>query len=236
MAINFVKNIAQGKIDSATHYAFVRYGMGEFVKEDLIIKFGSSVKLSGGFEYVNVFVKFVASLCDEDIEIKGVIPTINDISSALAKYGIEVEGKTRYGKKGKKYDIDVTLSPEKAMQFIDEFYDMYLLLDLKSGKRSVKVKKKETPKIGSPSEKFVSAALAKEDAAKVKEEFLFDVDAGVKEAVVKHTYKITNIDVDESLLEKDALKARLEAKREGVLVRKVIADGKEIEKEYKFRV
>jgi hypothetical protein len=238
MAINFIKNIAENKTDKATHNVFVRYGMGEFEKEDFIIKkSGANVKIWAGFEYVNVLLRFAASLCSEEVSLSGVIPTVKDISSLLAKYNIQAEAKARYGKSGKRFEFTVTLSPEKAKQFIEEFNDFYLLLDLSSGKRQAKIKKKETPKIGSPAKKFIAVTLPKEDFGKVVNEFLFD--AGVNEfseAVIKQTYKITGIDVDEKLLKTDAEKARLEAKREGTILRKITIDGKEIIKEYKFKV
>jgi len=238
MAINFVKNIAENKADKAAHNVFVRYGMGEFEKADFIVKKSSgNVKIQAGFEYVNFLLKFAVSLCSEEVVLSGTIPTIKDISSQLAKYGIQTEIKARHGKSGKKFEFSVTLSPEKAKQFIDEFFDVYLLLDLSSGKRLAKIKKKETPKIGSLAEKFIVLTLPKEDMKKVIDEFLFDSGVGeFSEAIIKQTYKITNIDVDEKLLKTDAERARHEAQREGVIVRKITVDGKEILKEYKFKV
>ena len=69
------------------------------------------------------------------------------------------------------------------------------------------------------------------------EEFLFDIKTdGFKEAVIKNTYNITKIDLNEKLLKEDPLKARLEAKREGKLLREITVDGKVEKKEYVMKV
>jgi hypothetical protein len=236
--MNFIRKIAQNKVDADTHHAFIRYSMGEYPKEDFIIKKSSSgIKIIGGFEWVNVILKFTASLSKGDVELSGVVPTIKDISPILTKYGAQFETLCRYGKSGKRFDLKAKMSAEKALKLFDELAGCYILLDLNSEERQVKVKKKETPKIGSPAEKFVTASLSKDDLAKVKSEFLFDVDVkDFKQIVIKHTYNITEIDVDEKLLEKDPAFARQEAVRKGVVLRTIIIDGVEQKKEYKFSV
>jgi hypothetical protein len=235
--MNFIRKIAQNKIDEETHNAFVRYSMGEFEKEEFIIRTGANIKIWAGFEWANVLLKFVCSLCTGDVELSGAIPTMKEIDSILAKYGVQFEAKRRYGKSGSKYEFSAVLPAGRALEMLNELSNNYLLLDLNSEGRSVKIKKKETPKIGSLAPKFVTAVLKKEDLEKVRQEFLFDADSSsFKEAVIKHIYRITDIAVDETLIEQNPEKARLEAKRKGVILRSVMLDGKELKKEYLFEV
>ncbi|MBD3259756.1 hypothetical protein GF371_03960 [Candidatus Woesearchaeota archaeon] len=236
--MNFIRLIAQNKVDGTVHHAFTRYGPGEFVKEDFIAKkSGKNLKIWAGFEYTNVLLKFVASLCSGEVSLKGTIPTTRDVGAELKSLGVDFEEKRRYGKKGSKYEIDTKLSADRARKLIDQLFEFYLMLDLKCGNYSVKVKKKETPKIGSPTDKFVTATISKDDMDKFVDEFLFDTDVkDFKECVIKHTYIINDIKVNEELAKSDPLKARLEAIRKGVIERTVIVDGKEMKKEYKLEV
>jgi hypothetical protein len=236
--MNFIRLIAQNKVDSTVHHAFTRYGPGEFVKEDFIAKkSGKNLKIWGGFEYTNVLLKFVASLCKGEVSLKGTIPTTRDVGSELKSLGVDFEEKRRFGKKGKKYEINATISADKVRKLIDKLFEFYLMLDLKCDNYALKVKKKETPKIGAPTDKFVTATVSKDDIDKFVDEFLFDTDVkDFKQCVIKHTYKITDIIVDDKLAKNDPLKARLEAKRKGIIIRSVDVDGTEMKKEYKFEV
>ncbi|MCK4670130.1 MAG: hypothetical protein KAT43_02910 [Nanoarchaeota archaeon] len=236
--MNFIKQIATKKTDNYTHNAFVRYGPGEFVKEEFIVKkIGKNIKIRGGFEWCNALLKFVASFCSGVVSVNGTIPTTRDVAPELKKLGVDFEEKRRYGKKGRKYEVNTTLPADTVRKLIDQLYDFYLMLDMKGGNYSVKMKKKETPKIGSLVEKFVSVVIPADHMKDVIDEFLFDCGiSDFKSVVVRHTYKFEEILLDEKLAAKDPLEARLKAKRKGKIIRVIEVDGKEIKKEYLFEV
>jgi len=239
--MNYIKQIATKKVDSETHEALVRYGKGDFVKEELIITISKkNIRIQGGLDMVNPIQRFVASVCTEDAHYKGTIPTAKDVETELDSLGVGYEAKRRYGKSGAKYEIDTPLSPAKALEFINKLYEFYLLLNVKSGGNSIKVKKQDTPKIGSLVPKFVTGEVSGEHLDKVKEEFLFDVDASTlskaKKITITHTIDVEDIILDEKLLKSDPLKARLEAKRKGTLRRKIDIGGDVVLKEYEFEV
>jgi hypothetical protein len=242
MAINFIRNIAENKIDENTHHMFTRYGNGEYEKEEFKVKKSKkNIKIWAGFEYTNAMLKFVANLCSdsEKIKVKGVIITQEDLTGVLEKNKIEFTSKDKRGMRGMKkteYSIEGEFDKKELLKLIDQLYKFYLFLDIKQENREYKVKKKAVPKIGKETDKFVNATLELEDEEKLKEEFLFDVTGDFKEVSIFHTYKIDNVKVDNKLLEKDSLKARLEAKREGKLLRKLIVDGQETVKEYSLDV
>lgn len=228
MAINFIKNVFEKKIDSFTHHAFVRYSVGEFNKEPLSINVGNSIKLQGGFEYVNVFERIFAKLAAPQISVKGSIPTTMDISEQLKNLGLDFEENRRFGKKGTLYTVSGSAAPEKLSKFFEEIIGCFFLLDLSAGSLKLKVKKKETPKIGSPTDKFVTLTLPKEYLKDVISEFLFDIKIdSFKNVEILHKYKIETIDVDQNLVNEDPLKAREQAVRKGRIERIVNIDGKE---------
>ncbi len=247
MTINFIKNIVNNnndnnnKIDNHTHYAFTRYGSGEYPKEEFKIKKSAKdIKIWAGFEYTNSLLKFITSLCEGKIKINGVIITQEGIEETLNKYKLDFSTKDKRGMRGLKkteYSIEGEITRENLLKMIDELYKFYLFLDINQGERTYKVKKKAVPKIGKETDKFVSATISLSDDKSLKDEFLFDIDVNdFKEISIFHTYKIDSIIVDEKLIEKDPAKARLEAKRKGVLIRKVVVDGVESTKEYNMVV
>jgi hypothetical protein len=234
--MNYINFIAKGEMNEEVHNALTRYGPGDFTKEELIISISKNkIKIQGGLDMVNPIQRFVASVCRSEVTYKGAIPTTRDVGSELDELGVGYEEARRFGKKGKKYEINATLSPDKALQLVNQLYSFFLLVDLKSEDCKTKVKKKDTPKIGSLSPKFVTGEIPADNLEKVKEVFLFDADFDkAKKVVVTHTFVVSDIILDEELLKQDALAARLQAKRKGTLKRKIDVDGTVAEKEYSF--
>jgi len=238
MAINFIKNIALNIKDNATHHSFVRYGPGEFTKDPLIIKVEKdSIKITGGFEYTNVFIRFLSSLATGNLEVNGAIPTSKDIADKLTAVGLKFDEKNRFGKKGVLYQVQGTLTKDQAVKLFNELYNCYLLLDVKAGNNEVKIKKKETPKIGKEPAGFSKLIVAKEHLPQVIDEFLWD--ANVKTfalAEIKHVYFIEDIKADPKILASDPAKGREEAIRIGKVTRNILIDGKLQNKEYPLAV
>jgi hypothetical protein len=222
MAINFIKNILDGNVDEITHNKFVRYGKGNFEKEEFTVKVGSRIQVQAGFEYVDILFKILSEVITEPVTLKGEVVSTTKIADVFANFGIEPKKIT-----GKKYTIDEELSPEKFKDFMDVFGGYFLLLKASSGDNLISTKK-SVPKPGKLVEKFVTAKFEKSFFDIIKKEFLFDCDVDkFKTASITHTYKINEIIFDEALVEKDPLKARLEAKRKGTIVRKIVIDGSE---------
>ncbi len=227
MSMNFIKNIKEQNIDEKTHEKFVRYSVGDFEKEEFIIKKGASfVQVKAGFEYLSVILELMASLVKENVSLDGMIVTKENILSKIKEFGIEPEKVT-----GKKCIIKEEMSPERFKEFISKFNEYYLLFKLKSGKRSIAIKK-SVPKPGKLVEGFVNAKFEKDDLKKIKDEFLFDLEVGdFKQASIKHTYVIEELIAPEGCSPEEA---RLNAKRKGKIIRKISIDGKEQENEIKL--
>ncbi len=229
--MNFIKNVAEGKIDGPTHRAFIRYGIGEFEKEPLkIARSASKVKLSGGFEYVNSFNTYLASLAKGEVSLSGNIITAKDVKDVFSGLGIEpisvekVRGVSAY-----KYIIGATVSSANYKKLCQEFYDCFLILNAEDSEgRVLKLKKDKPPKIGKMIPAFAKLELPGSEGAAACKEFLFDVPGAenVKSAEVNHTYIINDIKIPKEF-ENDPEQARLRAMRKGEIKRTVVADGKE---------
>ncbi len=222
--MNFIRNIYEKNVDENVHQKFVRYSIGDFEKEEFMIKKGSSfVQIKAGFEYLDVMFDMIAQCINEDASLNGVIITKNKIINELNEFGIEPKKVT-----GKKYTIEETMSKEKFREFVEKFNSCSLLLKVKSGKYSISVKK-SIPKPGKILEKFVTAKFDLKDLDLIKKEFLFDTKVdNFKDISIKHTYVIEELAVPEKCSPEEA---RLNAKRKGKIIRKIDIDGKEQENE-----
>ncbi len=233
---NFIKRIANNEITEDVHNAFVRYSLGEFVKEPFVVKQKKGeLKVSTGFEYLNFIHRFLAENVKGEVELDGVIESVRDLSAVLSKYKIEFEDKSRFGKSGKKYTFTTKLSADSYRKIVDELFGEYLLFNVGFSSGKLKIKKQSTPKLGSPTDNFVNLILSPELSSAFKADYLFDVEVKeFNEIVVNNTYMVNKIDLDEKLMAKDAALARKQAKREGEILRKITVDGKVI-KEYKIK-
>jgi len=218
--MNFIKKIFEKQVDEKVHAKFVRYSLGEFEKEPFVIKAGGKIQIAAGFEYLDVMYELVAGLVTEEVELNGVIVSKENIVEELASLNIEPAKIT-----GKKYTIKTVVPPDTFKGFVERFNKYSLLINVKSGDYVVS-SGKSVPKPGKLVEGFVKAKFPKSDLDLIKNEFLFDDEGDFKVASIKHTYVITDVKIDDKLVEEDPLKARLAAVRVGKIVRERNIDGK----------
>ncbi len=226
MAINFIKNIFEKKITPRTHQAFIRYSLGEFEKETFTIPKYKTIKVSAGFEYLNFMHEFLSGLVEQKATISGLIETVNDLEKPLQSLGLVFNPAKRFGKPGAKYILDSQeISAATYKKIVDNLFGEYLLLSIQSPEGELKVKSKNTPKMGSSTEGFVTLILPLTSEKVFQEEFLFDISKDFKKAVIKHTYFVDDIKVDEKLFKTNPDQARKEAERKIRIKRVVELDG-----------
>lgn len=229
MAINFIRNLIDGNIDNDAHSKFIRYGKGNYEKEELKIKVtGKNVTIQAGPDFVSVLLKLFAEFSTEEITLSGKMVAKKGQNKRFEDAGVKL-----IATRATTYTVEKTFSPEEFKTFIKDFEDFLFLVTLKSGSNTFKAKPK-VPRPGSVLEKFVTVKWDKQFIDRIKEEFLPDFPDFKKEAVFKHWYNINDIIADEQLLQEDPLKARLAAKRKGTLKRKSVVDGLEKEEEFAF--
>src|SRR3989344_2314544 len=227
MALNFIRTIVEGNADSFAHRKFVRYGLGEFEKELLSVKVGSSIQVSAGFEYVDVMLRFLAKLADRSLALSGVA-----VGKGLEP-GLKAAGAEIVKSRGSKLTIKASMAPDRFRKFLDDFSDAIILCDVSCGLRTLKVKK-SPPKPGTTVKKFMSASFGKEDLKLVKDELMFDIEGSPKKVEIRHRYVIESIDIPKQF-ENDSVQARLNAVRKGKIIREITADWKTTSKEYRLR-
>ncbi len=237
MDTSFIKKIFDKDITEEVHNAFTRYSLGEFVKEPFFVKMAKKTfTLQSGFEYLNFLQKFLAENLKGEVEIEGVIESVNDLSPKLNALGLQFSEKRRFGKSGTKFVLDQqTVQVDTYKRLVDELFSEYLLFNVSFDGGKLKVKKQTTPKLGSPTEKFVTLKAPHALLDPLSRDYLFDIDVKpFKELTVQQTYTIEDIEVDEKLLEQDANLARKKAVRKGEISRKVVVDG-DVVKDYKIK-
>lgn len=224
---NPIKKILDKQVDFKVRRAFSRYSLGDFEKEPFIVKKSKQITVQAGFEYLNFAHQFLANNFLEEVEIEGVIESVQDLKPVLAQFSLKYEEKKRFGKPGAKFELAVQkIKPETYRQLVDSCFNDYLLFNVNSSAASLKVKSQTTPKIGSLTEGFVTLKIGLSLFPAFQKDYLFDVSQDFKEAVINQTYFIERIDLDEKLLKADAERARKEAKRIGRIKRVITLDGK----------
>jgi len=236
MTTNPIKKIFEKQTDPQVHRAFARYSLGDFEKEPFTVKVSKKITIKTGFEYLNFLHQFLAQNLQEEAEVEGVIESVKDLTPQLKELNLDFEEKRRFGKSGTKFLLKKqTISPGTYQKIIEVFWEEYLLFNTNSETASLKVKKQTTPKIGSPTEKFVTLKLDPNLFPPFKKDYLFDIDKDFKEAILNHTYFVADIDLDEQLLETDPERARKEAKRIGKIKREITLDDQKF-KEYEIEM
>jgi hypothetical protein len=209
---SFLKKVSKGDIDDARRY-FFRFGKGSYKGKFLmsVVK-GSKVKIRTSFELANDLVNFVNEI--KDLKFSGKILSREKIAGKTGR------------KKGASFIYEVSESS------LEEFENVYFyLLSVNDGDIILKIKK-SLPKPGKDEDKvddkFCSLDLDLKYWGKFKEAFLWDVPEA-KKVKISHEVIIERVDIPK---EADPAKIRELAKKEGRLIRKIEADGKEIVKEY----
>jgi len=186
---------------------------------------GNRAKASGTAELVNDFVSLCCDLAPK-LKVSGII-------LSKEKLGLENERK----KSGLfEYSIEREIESKELKNILEKCY--FALVDCEAPGISFKTKKK-LPRPGKSgdakvNDKFCTLDLDMKFLAKLKNEFFWDAP-DFKKARMEHSYTISEIVIPKELeKEKNFEKIRQEAKRKGRLLRKTIADGKELSKEIGF--
>lgn len=225
----FIKNIFVNKIDDGVHQQFIRFGKGNYATKAVVNAkiSGNNAKASGTFELANDFVLLCSDLAPK-LKISGII---------LSKEKMNLENERK--KSGIfEYSIDKEIDSKELKNIVEKCY--FALIDCQAPGISFKVKKK-LPRPGKSgdtkvNDKFCALELDMKFFPKLKDGFFWDAPV-FKKARAEHSYLISEIIIPKELeKEKNFDKIRQEAKRKGVLTRKVIADGKETVKEINFAV
>lgn len=225
--MNTIKQIFEKKIDDDVHQKFVRFSKGEFIRFLINIKKGKNLKIKTSYDFANDLVAVIAENIDENAGIKGSILASWDFESELDFEVID------FKKRGKLFSaiLDTTLTKEQFKRLYEKFKAGFLLLDIESSKFKLKCGK-NLPKPGKElKDNFCSATLP----LSLLDEFAFDFSHDFNEASIIHIFKINEIIIPKTY-GNDFEKARLMAKRKGILIREIKFNGAEKKNSVEFEI
>ena len=212
----FIKEIFEKGTSEEGHRYFMRFGKGDYKRRFISsIAGGNNVKVRASFELANYFVNFVRG--NSELNFSGKVLTKEKINGA--------EGKKKAG-------VFVYEISESNLKEFENAY--YYLLDANSQDIILKIKKaipKPGKNEGKIDNKFCLLDLNHKYLQRVKEAFFWDVPE-CKKAVIEHELIITDVILPKDV--SDPVKLRELAKRKGKIIRRIIADGKEIVREKDF--
>lgn len=233
--MNFIKKIADKRIDELVHLQFQKFSRGEF-KDRACFKAKNSAgkyTISTTAEFGNEFVRiFAEKLGDKKTKVIGSIIGTNDLKGILEFKKIsQFQGV-------KNYSIEMEMSGKEILNLLNKFPKNFFGLSFSVGDDVLKIKAK-APKSGKPSTK--EGEGPKTDFCKVvtmdkklAESFVFE-KPNFKVAEIAHDYIIEEIVIPESLKkEKDFAIVREKSLRKGKLIRRGNIDGETIRKELPF--
>jgi hypothetical protein len=229
-AKNFIHKISLNEIDESIHQKFIRFSLGEFVRESILIKkTAKALQVQTGAEYaVDLMLMCTELLADENPTLTGdgvITSSKKNLNSEIEAAGFNVKAS-----RGKKYTVTFELTAKEFKEALEKMTDYFVLVKFTVPDVMLKMKM-SLPKPGSISEKFATLKVDNKYAEAVAKNFLFDIAEGFdvtkfKSAEVKQTFFIEDVEIPKEYQDDFAL-ARLHAKKKGKIKRTVIVDGEE---------
>ncbi len=219
-----IKKIFDNKCDEEVHSDFLKFGKGEFKKKYLTNakRQGDKVIIKTGPEFVNYLVRKGLEKASGKLSITGVIVSTMPLEVPFSKGIKQFMGI-------KQHQISGEIDPKEVLALMSKYPRVFFALSFILPDYELKVKPK-APKSAKPStntEKEVKpefCTLKTTDENFVKEMF-FDCPH-FKEVTVGHTLKITGMLYPKDFANMKPELVREQSKRQGVIVREVICDGK----------
>ncbi|HEX54696.1 MAG: hypothetical protein DRO94_02430 [Candidatus Altiarchaeales archaeon] len=234
--MNFLKEIFMGNQNQDyIHDRFVRYGRGKFSGPKIRIKKNMHIRLEGTYEYVNIIGELIAknSRNSGNFSVRGEIISKYDFRDFINDIAL------RYHKKRELFHarINSTIESEKLMEIYSKLKHAYILLDLTSDDKKLRLKtKKKLPKPGTIDEKFFSAILPPSLMGVVEDEIILmdsNLDSNPGNVTITHQYLIEDLIIPDKYVNNPKL-ARINARRVGKIVREVEINGKKFKSEYEL--
>lgn len=236
-ATSTIRKIFSGISDEAVHNEFIKFGRGEFNNKYVIEakkqKNNYSIKTSA--EFANFLVKKgMEKAMNEgatDVNAIGVIISTFDLTKDIK---FQIENVKKYLGVNKLI-INAAVKPMDLIELMDKYPRVFYALSFSFDDYELKVKPKppKSPKPNALGEKKSEANFCslKTSNQEIISELFFDLPQFSYASI---THKIIINDIIMPKDEKDPVKIRELAKRKGVLIREIIADGKKTTAEKDF--
>ncbi len=231
-----IKKIFEGDFDDEVHNAFVKFSRGEFKDKYLVNakKQANKWAVKTGPEYVNSLVKVcLQRLGDEEVSMTGIIVSTLDLREEIT-FPIVKTGNFQGIRKNQ---INTEIKPNELIALMEKFPKVFFALSFKGKDFNLKIKAK-APKSGKPGKGDEDAkadfCTLKTNERGILTDLFFDIDLDWKEISINHTIKIDGIVYPDDMDNLKPAEVREQSKRKGIIVRRLIVDGKEKVKEANF--
>jgi hypothetical protein len=234
--MNLLAGLIQGQVDERIHSLMTRYGRGTFqgpASESQVS--GKRLVTSGSYMYVPTLGQLLATTCQEDLAVKGLIISKADITEEIEEHGLDVLDAKKRG--GFKFRVEGDLPPAALLDVYEDFWDVAVLLKARAPKMSLSTGSSvpKPKKASDPTFAKLTLPATEETRASTLEALAPGFGARSFENLsVRHTIRIDELIIPGEATGKPASVLRMAAKRRGVLERQVTLDGEETEEEFEI--
>ncbi len=238
MMESVLKKIFSGKSDEYVHNEFTKFSRGSFGNRYLIDakKKADKFSIKTGAEFANFLVRSCLEKINGSVEVSGVIVSTFDIKKDMGGSVFNPDEDVKQFMGIKQLKVNGNIPTKKIIEIMDKYPKAFFALTFSGKDFELKIKAK-APKSAKPSTKGADEIKAdfcslKTSDKSIVNDLFFDIPE-FKEIKINHTIQIDNITLPKG--EKDPIKIRENATREGKIIRKVIADGNISRKEAEFK-
>ncbi|MCK5321064.1 hypothetical protein KAJ38_00640 [Candidatus Pacearchaeota archaeon] len=231
-----MKKIFEGVFDEEVHTNFLKFGRGDHKNKYLIEGKRQAKKwaIKAGAEYANFLVRRCLEKINGSVNIKGVIVSTSDLRNE-----IDFEIKKVSNFQGvRKHIIDTEIKSSQILDLMVKYPRVFFALSFKGDGFVLKIKPKgpKTEKKGKDGEApVVDFCSLKTENKEIIKELFFSV-GDFQEVYINHTINITDIIYPTNVENLKPTEIRELAKKKGILIRNVNADGIEKTSEAEFVV
>lgn len=254
--LHFTSKVALGKADETAHRRLVKYSKGEF--EGPIIEVnvkGETLAINGSPEYEDLIGWILAHHAPDLLEfrVSGRVKCVEDQTEVLRNAGLDIQMRKAKGKATYEAEFSDNVMLTKTLRDVysklaGECLILLTVKPISAGRGWNMSTKKDYPRpptkgeFKGPRTDFCKAILPVSDQLTkgvlldVVPDFEDEIQGSFKQLKVENYYRINEVVLPEGKERLSFTEIRLNAKRKGVLFRKVTVDGKELTKEAQFCV
>lgn len=224
-----IKKIFDGNFDEEVHSDFLKFGRGSYKNKYLIeakSQGGGKFSIKTSSEFANFLVRKCLENVEGKINISGVVISTFDLKEDFENVGIDIK-KTSNFQGVRKTAVDCEVNPAEIINLMDKYPRCFFAFSFKTGVCELKIKPK-APKSGKPGKNddvpVADFCSLKTTNKEIMKELLFGVGE-FKECRISHEINVQDIIYPSSMKELKPEEIREQAKRKGVVVRKVECEG-----------
>jgi len=233
---SFLKKIFSNKKDDEVHNEFIKFSRGVFNNKYVIEAKKQSDKYSikTSAEFANFLVKKCLEKAIGEIDVTGIIVSTLDLRKESG-YLFSPGEKVKQFMGIKQLIVEGKIDTKKILDTMEKYPRAFYALSFKTNDSELKIKQK-APKSAKPSNKGEADVKAdfcslKTNDREIINDLFFDFP-DFKEIKINHSIQIDNIVLPKNI--DDPVKIRELAVRKGKIIRKIVVDGKIIQKEQIF--